>query len=306
MAGIERSYGGGQFILKLDKAGACGILKSCTPGMWKSEVVEIPDATGHFKKKTIGLAKLEPFQCEIGIQSAGKPLQNWFDDAVNFKTSRSGGSLLRADFDNKIKAEITFTEALPTSIETPACDAASKENGLLKFAFQTEDCATKAASGDLEKGLVDSHQKQWMTHNFRLGIDGMTEGTKAVSKVGALTFKMEVTWDSVGHRRKYDLIPASMSFGDLEVTFSERDAANWLDWYEKFIILGQTQEDQGEKTGSLEYLNPALDKSLLTVNFENLGLYSLSVAKDDKDSGKTVRSMVAKIYCERWKYAWGG
>jgi hypothetical protein len=303
--GMARSITGGQFLLKLDKAGSCGILKSCTPGMYKTDVIEIPDATGHFKKKTIGNITPNPFQCEIGIHSAGKPLQTWFDDAINFKTSRSGGALLRADFDNKIKSEITFTEALPTEITTPACDATSKENGLIKFSFQTEDMQTKPASGDLEKGEVAAAQKQWNCANFRLTVDGMTEGTKAVSKMDPLTFKLEITWDQVGHRRKYDLIPASMSFGNLKVTFSERDCANWLDWYEKFIIAGQTAEEVGEKTGMLEYLNPALDKSLLTVNFENMGLFSLTVAKDDKDSGKNVRSMVAEMYVERWKYAWG-
>ncbi|HKA87952.1 MAG TPA: hypothetical protein VKE22_09815 [Haliangiales bacterium] len=304
--GDIRSATGGKFLLKLDKAGSCGILKSCTPGMYKANVVEIADATGHFTKKTIDAPTLGAFECEIGIQSAGKPLQNWFNDAVNLKTSRSGGSLLRADFDNKIKSEITFTEALPTTITVPACDGSSKNNGLVKFSFQPEGCKTQMASGELDKGEVAAAQKQWMEQNFRFSIDGMAEGCKRVSKVDALTFKMETTWDLVGHRRQFDLVPSKMTFSNLKVTFSEVDAADWLKWYDDFIIAGKTAEDVGEKTASLEYLSPDLGKSLLTVNLHNCGLFSLSMAKDEKEGGKAVRSMVAEMYTEGWNFNWGG
>ena len=125
----------------------------------------------------------------------------------------------------------------------------------------------------------------------------MSTGVKRVSKVDALTFKQETARDSVGHLREYDLVPTKASFSDVSVTFSEVDAADWIKWYEDFIVKGQTAEDVGEKTGSLEYLTPDLSKTLLTVNFRNMGLMSLQVPKDEKGDAK-VRSLNAKMYCE--------
>ena len=291
-----RSVSGGKFSLVLDGV-KCGILKSCQPGSYKVEVVEIPVAAGMLPKKTIGTPTLEPFEATMGIHSAGKPLQAWIKDTLDMKHSRRSGELQRGDYDGNIKSRIEFKEALFTELGLPACDGSSKDPGIITIKWLPEISRTLSGSGKLEDQEVAAGQKQWIQSNFRLTVDGMNEGCKRVSKVDAITFKQETTRDSVGHLREYDLLATKSSVSDGSATFSEVDAADWLKWYQDFIIDGKTAEDVGEKTGSLEYLTPDLKKTSLTVTFKNMGLLSLSVPKDEKGDAKA-RSLTAKWYME--------
>jgi len=300
----SRSAGQNRFALTIDGL-SCGILRDCQPGLYKAEVVEIAVAHSFAPKKTINQPKLEAFQFKIGIQSAGKPLQSWFQDALDMKTSRRNGTLQRADFDNKIHAEIQFTEALPGSLKLPECKGDSKEPGFFDFSFQPETSKTVAASGTLPAQDVAAAQKQWIQSNFRFAVDGMNEGCKRVFSVGSLEYKMEHAWDQIGDRRTFDLIPSKASFSNWKVSVSESDAADWLKWYQDFIIDGKTAEEVGEKTGSLEYLTPALDKTLCTVDLSNMGLLSIAVEKDDK-GGSGVRRLTLEGYLELMKIAFAG
>jgi hypothetical protein len=293
------SVSGGKFSLVLDGL-KCGILKSCQPGSYKVEVVEIPVAAGMFPKKTIGNLGTDPCEATMGIASAAKPLWAWIQDTLDMKHSRRNGELQRGDYDGNIKSRIEFKQALFTELGLPACDGGSKESGFLTIKWTNQTQRILAGGGKLEEQEVQAAQKQWISSNFRMAIDGMNEGCKRVSKVDPITFKQETARDSVGHLREYDLIPTKSSFSDLSVTFSEVDAADWVKWYDDFIIAGKTAEDVGEKTASLEFLSPDLSKTLLTVNFENCGLLSLTVPKDEKGDAK-VRSLNAKMYCERFK-----
>jgi hypothetical protein len=298
-----RSAAQGKFALVLDGVD-CGMLKSCEPGSYKVEVIEIPVAHGMFPKKTIGNITAVAFKAEMSMASAAKPLQAWIQDTLDMKHSRRSGELQRGDYDGNIKSVIEFKEALFSELTLPACDAGSKDPGFLTVGWTPETLRAKAGSGKLQQQKVEPGQKSWMPYNFKLAIDGFTDGTKRVSKVGAVTFNQESARDNVGDKREYDLIATKSKFGDLKWTFSEVDAADCLKWYEDFIIAGKTAEDVGEKTGSLEFLSPDLSKTLVTVSFANLGLLSLTSPKDEKGAGNA-RSLEATAYCESFKVTFG-
>ncbi|MDP1770401.1 MAG: twin-arginine translocation signal domain-containing protein [Nitrospirota bacterium] len=299
-----RAYSSGNVALELDGQ-FVDFLKSADGGFAKGEVVTTPiGSTSPFPLKHLASIKYQDIviQCDPVMP---KPFFDWIAAELNGSHVRKNGAIITADFNRVERSRLQFNHALITEIGLPACDAASKDAGLLTVKFAPEFTTPLAGKGGNVVGAVASkQQKPWIQNNFRLRIQGLEDACKSASKIEALVFKQIIVQDQVGATRDYQKEPAKMEFPNLVLFLSESQAGPFYAWFEDFVVKGNNGQDR-ERPGVLELLAPDLKEVLLTVNFSNLGIFGFTPDKQ-MVGGDAIRRVKVEMYCERLTLAQGG
>jgi hypothetical protein len=196
------------------------------------------------------------------------------------------GSIHTLDLNFKARRETTFENGLITGVALPPLDAASKDPGYFEVTIRPESTRVLKGDGSTVKP-PPVKAKLWLTSHFRLNIDGLE--TKKVSRIEAFSIALVPTQTAEVP------LPGKPDPSDLVVTLPETDSESWSDWFEDFVVKGESGPDR-EKTGVIEILNPTLKDSLCAIELRGLGIYSLSPAPEI-DNGKVVKTL-AKMYCQ--------
>lgn len=305
----KRAYVSGKFALELDNASA-GWLFSAEGGNAYSDVVVKQLGPDHIQKKHIAGVKYEDIVLSFGT-GMSKGLYNWIKSSFDHKFERHNGAIVGATFDHKEMSRLTFQNALIEEISFPALDAASKDAArlTLKISPEITRLTTTFGGGPSIAGrfpIQGMSQKQWLPSNFRLRIDGLEAPCTRVNRIDALVIKQKNMEHSVGELREAEREPAYLEIPNLVITFPESHAEDFYKWHEDFVIKGNNGDDK-EKNGTLEYLNPSLDKVLFVLSFKHLGIFRLTAEK--AESGvESLRRVKAEMYCEEiifdYKAAW--
>ena len=197
----------------------------------------------------------------------GKPLAEWIAASLDLTQPRKSGSVVSASADNKAKGYRHFRDALIDEITIPAMDASSKEAAFFRISFQTEEI-TYAKGDDAIRAVVNTKQKKWLRSNFRLVVGDLPCGR--VSKVDAFSIKQIIVENQVGAVHGATLMPTSIEFPNLKVTFSAADVGPWQEWFTEFVINGHNDTAQ-EIQGSLEFLDPASQEPLGSIELSRSG-----------------------------------
>jgi phage tail-like protein len=305
----KRAYVSGKFALELDNASA-GWLFSAEGGNASSDVVVEKLGPDHVQRKHIAGVKYEDIVLTFGT-GMSKGLYNWIKGSFDHKYERHNGAIVGATFDHKEMSRLTFQNALIEEISFPALDASSKDAArmTLKFSPEVTRMTTTFGGGPPIHGkfpINTSVQKQWLPSNFRLRIDGLEAPCSRVNKIDALVIKQKNTENAVGELRDYVREPVYLEIPNLVITFPESHAEDFYKWHEDFVIKGNNGDDK-EKNGTLEYLNPSLDKVLFVLSFKHLGIFRLTAEKSESGV-ETLRRVKAEMYCEEmtfdYKEAW--
>lgn len=298
-----RAYSSETVALELDGQ-FVDFLKSADGGFAKGDVVVQSLGTSLFPSKHLASIKYQ----DIAIQCnpvMPKPLFDWIAAELNGSHVRKNGAIVTADFNRVERSRLQFNNALITEIGLPACDAASKDAGLLTVKFAPEFTVPLAGKGGNVIGAVGSkQQKAWTSNNFRIRIQGLEDACKFVSKIEALVIKQTIAQDTVGEQRNYQREPGKIEFPNLVLSLSESQAGPFYAWFEDFVVKGNNGQDR-ERPGVLELLAPDLKEVLLTVNFSNLGIFSFAPGKQEPNA-EAIRKVKVEMYCERLTLAQGG
>jgi hypothetical protein len=296
MMATARTSIGNRYILRLDGVDA-GFVQSFEGGDIVGEVVSSTVGTSEISRKHIGSVRYEPITLEVSIPING-PLRDWVYSFMNLNIQHKNGSIIVADYDYNAVKEIEFSNALISEVGFPAADASAKEAAYLTVKIRPEFTRSKKTGGKINvKPAIK--QKGALVSNFRLNIDGLD--CSKVAKVSGLTVRQTFSGDELGSMRDYELLPTSVEFSNLAVTFAAASAKSWEDWFEDFVIKGNSGQDQ-EKSGSITYLSPDLKGELLTIELSNLGIFSLKSEKAENTADQVPR-MTAQLYCEQMKLA---
>ena len=289
MAGT-RTFVAGNFALQLDGV-QCGFLKSVDGGDISAEVVDEAVGPAGFVKKHIGQPKYEDFVLKAGFELT-KPFYDWIAAAWNLKIARKSGAIISTDANFKAVSERQFVDALIAETTIPALDASSKEPAYLTVHLSPELTRSAKATGTIK--ATAAKKKTFIASNFRVEIGGLD--CKKVSKVDSFTVKQNVTRDEIGDRREPRKEPGTLEFPNLKVTFAAASAKTWEDWFEDFVVKGNSGE-KNEKSGALVFLGPDLKAELGRVTLHNVGIFAL---RHPAPAGKeTIQKVVAELYCER-------
>ena len=297
-----RSYGAGKYGFEVDGIMA-GWLHSVDGGGAVSDVVTEKLGPDPIARKHIAGVKYEDITVTCGT-GMSKGFYEWLDASFLNKHMRKNGAIIASNYDFKEQSRLTFFNALVTEIGMPALDAASKDAAKMTVKLDPELTRQSYSPGGASlagkyaaKGEV---QKNWSPANFRLKIDGLDIPCAKVNKIEALVVKQKTTEDPVGEQRDYQKVPTSVETPNLEITLPESSIDDFHAWHEDFVIKGNNGQ-QFEKTGSLEYLSPNLQKVLFKLDFFNLGIFKMAIEKVESHSDN-VRRVKVSMYCEQIKF----
>ena len=98
---------------------------------------------------------------------------------------------------------------------------------------------------------------------------------------------------------------ASSSFRRSRITISTAGADSWVDWYEDFVLNGNSGA-AAEREGSIRFLAPNLTDDLARVDLKGLGIYRLTFDEDEERTADQVARLTARLYCEQMLLVPGG
>jgi tail tube protein gp19 len=294
----KRGYVAGKYGIELDGINA-GWVNSAEGGHATADVVTEKVGPDHYSLKHIANLKYEDLSVAVGA-GMSKAFYSWISASWRANYMRKNGALQTADFQNNLIKKLEFSNALITETGMPALDGSSKDAALIDVTFTPETTRLdRKVSGQLAISALK--QKQWQVSNFKLTIDGLD--CTRVNKIEALVVKQKLTESPTGENRDYRREPAALEFPNLVVTLSESSAATWYDWFEDFVIHGNSGQAQ-EKNGKLEYLSANLQEVLFTVEFKHLGIFKLEPDNGSQASDNLVR-LRAEMYVEQMTFTQG-
>lgn len=292
-----RAYASSRFAFELDGV-LLDFVKSVEGGFARADVVQEKLGPSQFSKKHLANLKYADIvlQCDPGLPG---PLLNWVTASLAMTYTRKNGAIVTADFDMKERSRLEFFHALISEVTIPACDAATKDPGVLTLKLSPEYTRPVAGKGSVLPAPlgVAKQQKSWSPANFRLQIQGLEAACARINKIEALTIKQKIAENAVGELRDYQKEPASLEFPNLVITLPEVDAGPFFQWFDDFVVKGNMGDDK-ERQGFLELLSPDLKTVLLRVNFSHLGIFSFSPMKQEANADSIARVKV-EMYCEQ-------
>ncbi len=291
-AALSQRLVAASFALELDGV-IVGMLKSTDGGFPRADVISEP--TSPFVKKHLGPHKFDDIVIEVD-PIMPQPLFDWVNSTLNLTAVRKTGAIITADANFKEQSRLQFSNAAITEVGFPACDAASKDPGLLTIKFAPEFAQPMAGRGvNVPVGLNQKSTLRWVSSNFSLNIDGLD--CRAIRRIDAFTIARKVTQEPKGQIRTFSVDPARVEFPNLALTLPEASAGTFYAWFEDMVIKGNAGE-QHERTGTLELLDATRNTRLLTIAFHNLGIFGFSPGKSAA-SGETIKQVNVDLYCER-------
>ncbi len=280
----------GRFTLEVSGV-SVGFLKNREGGDPSSVLVKERNSPAYFVGKHLGPLYYEPLILQFDL-SLDKAIYDWIGTSWQGKHGRRDGRITTYDVNQKPLGEQDFFQALITETTIPALDASSKDAAYLTLKLAPEHVKLKFGEGAAPPALV-KNAKAWQVSNFALNIDGLE--CKRVSKIDALTVKQEITTEDIGiSREPQKSLP--IDFPDLHVTFPVSDLQTWYNWFEDFVVQGNS-DTAHEKTGNLVFLAPDRKTELARINFFGLGIYKLVTTMNDQQ-------IAASLYCERMEFVY--
>jgi hypothetical protein len=244
--------------------------------------------------KHISAIRFEPFTIGVGL-SMGAPLADWITTSLDLAHTRKDGFVVTA-LDGKAQSYCHFKHTLIEEITVPTLDATSREPAYLKVRFQPEEITYGQGDDAVFESGVDIRQKNWLGANFRLRLGDLP--CQRVSKIDAFTIRQRIVESNVGQLLSGPTKePINIEYPNIKVTFAAADVGPWQEFFSKFVIRGQNDQDN-EIHGTLEFLDPALQDILGSVTFSQVGIFSLKPTGIDAN-GEASPQYVAELYVEK-------
>jgi hypothetical protein len=287
---LPRGYGALKLALQLGDSPP-SLLRSVEGGDATADVIE-RKSEECFRQKMLGDKRYAEIALACGT-GLSRDFYEWiagsFDNCLE-RPARSG-AIINADYTYNEFSRLTFHEALITEFGMPATEGGSKESAYMTLKFAP--ASTERKKGDAKLTLCGGTkaQKQWLSANFRLNIDGLD--CKKVTKVEAITVKWAT---GKGIRNEISNLVVSMAEGTVQDSGFRR-------WYEDFVVQGNNTVEN-EKGGFLEYLSPSLKEAYFTLKFRGLGIFKLAPDKVDAGSEALLR-VTAEMYCNGLEFDFG-
>ena len=284
----SRSFSSGHFLLELGGDSA-GYVRNLQGGGAAAEVVKEKVGTDHIVRKHIGGVSFDDIvlTCDAG---ASKSFYDWVGQSSGSQGVRRDGAVVVMEGGKEI-SRLDWRFGLISRVEFPALDATSKDLFSLMVKITPE--STRNAKGG-ESRPVTPARKSWLASSFRLKIDGLEEACRHVSRIEPFAIDWRVKQHTRGEYLAPGIEPASDAEpGSLIVTLPESKAQGFQDWFEDFVIKGNSGQSN-EKRGTLE-------SGAFSLQFGNLGISRMT--QPSGLPGAMTRKTVIEMYCESVRFS---
>jgi T4-like virus tail tube protein gp19 len=287
MGHTTRSFLPGHFLLELEGVPA-GYVRNVQGGGAVAEVVQEKAGADHIVRKHIGGVRYDDIVLTYGA-GLSKAFYEWVDRTASMQHDRHDGAVVVFDNSNKELSRLDWYGGLITHIEFPALDAASTDSFSMTIKITPE--RTQRGTGGGSQSVVAKAQKNWLTNDFRITINGLEDACKHVSRIESIALAPKAVKNYTGERRDYTVEPGVVELGNLVVTLAESHAKGFYDWFEDFAVKGNSSN---EKNGSLE-------SGSFFLKLDNLGI--IAITGPSKEPGAMIRKIKAEMYCESIRFS---
>lgn len=280
----QRTYTGGRFQLTIDGTAVAHIKKFDGLSM-EADVVNADLGPDNFQAKHVSNIKWTPGKATVGV-GMGRGLYQWIKQSFDKSYVPKSGSLIAADFNYKAMSELTFQDALITSVGFPKLDGASKDACYFDVEFDAEQVRWAKGGGQVIKGDYGTKQKAWLASNFRFEMGSLPCGR--VATVDAFTWKQSVAQDQVGIFREPTKHPAKVTVPEIKISVSMADYEPWAQAAKKWFVDGNHLAAD-EMQGAITLLGPDMKKELGRIELKNCGFKKFSKQTLEANSEKIAR-----------------
>jgi hypothetical protein len=292
----QRSFTQGRFCLDIDGFNVA-YLKKFEGLAMEADIAQNGLGPDNVVKKNVANIKWTPGKASVGI-GMGKGMRDWIQASFDKGYLTKNGSFTSADFNYKAMSELSFFNALITSVTVPKLEGMSKENGYFDVEFQAEQVRWAKGSGADIRGKLGAKQKAWLCSNFRFELGGLP--CSRVASIDSFTWKCGVTPDQLGIFREPTYHPAKVEVPDLKVAISYADHQAWADAARKWFVDGHHLEAD-EMQGRIVFLGPDMKEELGEITLENVGFKKFSSDNSEANKEAIMRFNV-ELYVEKMKF----
>jgi hypothetical protein len=292
----QRTYTGGRFSLDIDGINVAFVKKFDGLSM-EADIVSNDLGPDNFQAKHVGNIKWTPGKATIGA-GMGAGMYNWIKASFDKAQAPKNGTLTAADFNYKAQSQLTFQNAIITSVAFPKMDGASKDAMYLDVEFEAEQVRWAKGDGSNIQGKYGTKQKAWLAANFRFEMGGLP--CSRVATVDAFTWKCAVASDQIGIFREPTKHPAKVTVPDLKLAISYADHDEWAKKAKSWFVDGHHLEGD-EMNGRIVFLGPDMKAELGEVTLHNVGFKKFSDDDAEANSEKIKRFNV-ELYVEKMEF----
>ena len=290
-AADTRSYVVGNFGAEIQGYPAF-FIKSVEGGNASAPPVVNGQRSDKYPNKEPGTLKYDDARILVSTQIP-KGLWEW----VNAFASPQGGppkqvTLSAFDYQLTEKGRRILDNAAISLLEVPGCDGNSRDPSYLTIGLTPGAVHEVAPTASKAPTTGKSDQKPWLPMNFKLTIEGLD--TTKVSKIDPITIKRSAS---------------GPEYSNLKLEVAETTMASWKQWAAQTFPTGEKgrvddkmvaaqKTGKTEKVGKLELLSANRLETLLTINFEGLGIVQIVPDKAEAAADSIRRSGV-ELYVER-------
>ncbi len=283
----KRSYTAGHFEIMIDGHATTAYLKSVDGGFVRASQINEPVGPDHNRIKHTSTVDIEPFTIDFGL-SGSQDVLTWIQASWRRQWSRRSGQINHANFNLFKTFEHEFHDALIAETTFPALDGASKDAAYLKIKVQPESVVSRKVDGSTRvDSEIGTKFKHWSASAFRLNIDGL-DSVKYTNKLESFTIKQGIKKLYTGQDRLPQIEPTKIEFPDLIGTISLEYADEILDWYDQYVVKGQSDPD-AQKTGSIEFLSQDRQDVLFRINLYEVGIQHAQVLQSSANADQIKR-----------------
>ena len=297
MGVTNRTYSAASFALELEGTVA-GFLRTVEGGEpWGQVIREAADTSG-IVKKHVGKVQYQPIVLTFGAGMASGVYQ-WISEMLSGKASAKNGAIVFSDYNFKETSRLEFDNAVITEISFPAVDGESKDLASFTLTLQPQVTRTTTASaGKAAKGFGTQKVTKWNVANFVFKVAGLEKASSRVNAIDAIVIQQGVIQPSADTPAR-DNRP-DLDIQDIRFSVAENDGKDFLDWANDFLVKGNNDQS-GERSGSLEYRDPAMKMTLFTLTFSNLGITKAYRLRSQEGAAVKARIGV-ELYCEQMSF----
>ena len=283
-----RSFPPGNFLVEIAGASA-GYARNLQGGGVIADVITEKVGADHIVHKHVGGVRFEDIvlTCDAGLSKA---FYDWVDQTFQSKSYvRRDGAVVVVEAGREI-SRLEWKSGLITWAEFPALDASSRDLVAMTIKISPEFTRTAKGSGSPP---TTPARKGWLGSSFLLRIDGLEDACRHVSRVEPIAIGWGFKTHAVGQYRDVDLEPTGHAeLGNLVVTLPESRAQGFQDWFEDFVIKGNSGQSR-EKHGTLE-------SGSFSLEFGNLGVSAIT--RPSGQPGAMIRKTRVEMYCESVRF----
>jgi len=279
-SGAGRSYSPGNYVVDIDGY-QVAFMKKFEGLSMEADIVSNDLGPDNFQAKHVANIKWTPGKISVGA-GMGKGMYDWIKQSFDKAYVPKNGTVTVADFDFNAQSQMTFNNALITSVGFPALKGESKDAIYLDIEFQPEIVRWTKGTGKKIGGQYGVKQKAWLAANFRFEMGSLP--CKRVASIDAFTWKCECSPDQVGVTREPTYHPAKVTTPDIKVSVSMADYEEWQQAAKKWFVDGHHLAGD-EMQGSITLLGPDMQKEIGRIDLKNCGWKKFS--KQAYESNKT-------------------